>query len=119
MATHGAFAEESCMHELGTFAIEEDTSFEMAASYQMAYGTSYHALMQRGELKKDDELLVLGASGGVGLASVDIAVAKGARVVAGVSNEEKAQICQTFSSIHYSTQRVYTLPKKPRLPCLR
>ena len=74
MSAYGAFAEEICMHELGTFAIEEDTSFEMAASYQMAYGTSYHALMQRGELKKDDELLVLGASGGVGLAAVDIAV---------------------------------------------
>ena len=98
MSAYGAFAEEICMHELGTFAIEEDTSFEMAASYQMAYGTSYHALMQRGELKKDDELLVLGASGGVGLAAVDIAVAKGARVVAGVSNEEKAQICRDYGA---------------------
>ena len=74
MSAYGAFAEEICMHELGTFAIEEDTSFEMAASYQMAYGTSYHALMQRGELKKDDELLVLGASGGVGLAAVDLSL---------------------------------------------
>ena len=54
--------------------------------------------MQRGELKKDDELLVLGASGGVGLAAVDIAVAKGARVVAGVSNEEKAQICRDYGA---------------------
>ena len=98
MSAYGAFAEEICMHELGTFAIEKDTSFEMAASYQMAYGTSYHALMQRGELKKDDELLVLGASGGVGLAAVDIAVAKGARVVAGVSNEEKAQICRDYGA---------------------
>ena len=98
MSAYGAFAEEICMHELGTFAIEEDTSFEMAASYQMAYGTSYHALMQRGELKKNDELLVLGASGGVGLAAVDIAVAKGARVVAGVSNEEKAQICRDYGA---------------------
>ena len=98
MSAYGAFAEEICMHELGTFAIEEDTSFEMAASYQMAYGTSYHALMQRGELKKDDELLVLGASGGVGLAALDIAVAKGARVVAGVSNEEKAQICRDYGA---------------------
>lgn len=98
MSAYGAFAEEICMHELGTFAIEEDTSFEMAASYQMAYGTSYHALMQRGELKKNDELLVLGASGGVGLAALDIAVAKGARVVAGVSNEEKAQICRDYGA---------------------
>ena len=98
MSAYGAFAEEICMHELGTFEIEENTSFEMAASYQMAYGTSYHALMQRGELKKDDELLVLGASGGVGLAAVDIAVAKGARVVAGVSNEEKAQICRDYGA---------------------
>ncbi len=98
MAPYGAFAEEICINEFAVFPIADDTSFEVAASYQMAYGTSYHALMQRGELKKDDEVLILGASGGVGLAALDIAKAKGARVVAGVSTEEKAKICKDYGA---------------------
>ena len=98
MAPYGAFAEEICIKEFAVFPIADDTSFEVAASYQMAYGTSYHALMQRGELKKDDEVLILGASGGVGLAALDIAKAKGARVVAGVSTEEKAIICKDYGA---------------------
>ena len=98
MAPYGAFAEEICINEFAVFPIADDTSFEVAASYQMAYGTSYHALMQRGGLKKDDEVLILGASGGVGLAALDIAKAKGARVVAGVSTEEKAKICKDYGA---------------------
>ena len=98
MAPYGSFAEEICINEFAVFPIADDTSFEVAASYQMAYGTSYHALMQRGELKKDDEVLILGASGGVGLAALDIAKAKGARVVAGVSTEEKAIICKDYGA---------------------
>ena len=98
MAPYGAFAEEACMNEFGVFPIPDNVSFELAASYQMAYGTSYHALLQRGELKKDDEVLILGASGGVGLAALDIAKAKGARVVAGVSTEEKAKVCKEYGA---------------------
>tara|TARA_E500000178_G_scaffold130608_1_gene130406 strand:- start:3180 stop:4181 length:1002 start_codon:yes stop_codon:yes gene_type:complete len=98
MAPYGAFAEEACMTEFGVFPISDEVSFELAASYQMAYGTSYHALVQRGELKKDDEVLILGASGGVGLAALDIAKAKGARVIAGVSTEEKAKICREYGA---------------------
>ena len=98
MAPYGAFAEEACMNEFGVFLISDEVSFELAASYQMAYGTSYHALVQRGELKKDDEVLILGASGGVGLAALDIAKAKGARVIAGVSTEEKAKICREYGA---------------------
>ena len=74
MLPYGAFAEEACTHEFGVFPISDDITFEMAASYQMAYGTSYHALMQRGQLTEHDEVLVLGASGGVGLAAVDLSL---------------------------------------------
>ena len=98
MAPWGAFAEEACMHEFGVMPIPDDISFELAASYQMAYGTSYHALVQRGEISNQDEILVLGASGGVGLAALDIAKAKGARVVAAVSTKEKAEICKEYGA---------------------
>ena len=98
MAPHGAFAEQICINEFGVFPIPNEISFQLAASYQMAYGTSYHALIQRGELSENDEVLILGASGGVGLAAVDIAKAKGARVIAGVSTSEKAKICQDYGA---------------------
>ena len=98
MAPWGAFAEEACMHEFGVMPIPDNISFELAASYQMAYGTSYHALVQRGEISNQDEILVLGASGGVGLAALDIAKAKGARVVAAVSTKEKAEICKEYGA---------------------
>ena len=98
MAPWGAFAEEARMHEFGVMPIPDDISFELAASYQMAYGTSYHALVQRGEISNQDEILVLGASGGVGLAALDIAKAKGARVVAAVSTKEKAEICKEYGA---------------------
>ena len=98
MAPHGAFAEQICINEFGVFPIPDEISFQLAASYQMAYGTSYHALVQRGELSEGDEVLILGASGGVGLAALDIVKAKGARAVVGVSTEEKAKICRDYGA---------------------
>jgi NADPH2:quinone reductase len=98
MAPHGAFAEQICINEFGVFPIPDEISFQLAASYQMAYGTSYHALVQRGDLSEDDEVLILGASGGVGLAALDIVKAKGARAVVGVSTEEKAKICRDYGA---------------------
>ncbi len=98
MAPHGAFAEQICINEFGVFPIPDEISFQLAASYQMAYGTSYHALVQRGDLSEGDEVLILGASGGVGLAALDIVKAKGARAVVGVSTEEKAEICRDYGA---------------------
>ena len=98
MAPHGAFAEQICINEFGVFPIPDEISFQLAASYQMAYGTSYHALVQRGDLSEGDEVLILGASGGVGLAALDIVKAKGARAVVGVSTEEKAKICRDYGA---------------------
>ena len=98
MAPHGAFAEQICINEFGVFPIPDEISFQLAASYQMAYGTSYHALVQRGDLSEGDEVLILGASGGVGLAALDIVKAKGARAVVGVSTDEKAKICRDYGA---------------------
>ena len=65
-----------------------------ASSLLMAYGTSYHALVDRGSLKAGDNLLILGASGGVGLAAVQIAKAVGAKVYAAASSPEKLALCK-------------------------
>lgn len=63
-----------------------------AAAFIFTYGTSYHALKQRADLKAGDTLLVLGAAGGVGLSAVELGVAAGARVVAAASSEEKVAL---------------------------
>ncbi|MFC4296022.1 NADPH:quinone oxidoreductase family protein [Novosphingobium tardum] len=76
------------------FRIPEGVSFEQAASLLMTYGTTIHGLRDRGHLKAGDTLLVLGAAGGVGLSAVELGKVMGARVIAAVSSEEKAQIAR-------------------------
>ena len=92
----GAFAEKIVLPAQMAFPIPESFPFRVAAGVFMVYGTSYHALVQRAGINKDDEVLVLGAAGGVGLAAVDIAKSFGARVVAAVSTKEKAEVCAGY-----------------------
>jgi NADPH2:quinone reductase len=67
-----------------------ERSFTDGAALLLTYATSIHALYDRGRLQAGQSLLVLGAAGGVGLAAVELGKAKGARVIAAVSSEEKA-----------------------------
>ena len=93
----GAFAEKIVLSEGLAFSIPDTLPHPIAAGVFMVYGTSYHALVQRANITKNDEVLVLGASGGVGLAAVDIAKSFGARVVAAVSSKEKADVCRRYN----------------------
>ena len=63
------------------------------AAFAFTYGTSHHALIDRGQLKAGETVLVLGAAGGVGTAALQIAKAAGARVIAGASTPEKCALC--------------------------
>jgi NADPH:quinone reductase-like Zn-dependent oxidoreductase len=72
-----------------------ERSFEEGSALILTYATSIHALLDRGRLKRGETLLVLGAAGGVGLAAVELGKAFGARVVAAVSSEEKAEAAKT------------------------
>jgi NADPH2:quinone reductase len=74
--------------------LPDHIGFEVGAAIPVAYGTSYHALVDRAGLRADETLLVLGAAGGVGNAAVQIGKALGARVVAAVSSEEKARVAR-------------------------
>jgi NADPH2:quinone reductase len=66
-------------------------TFEKAAGFGTTYGTSYHALKQRGQIAPGETLLVLGAAGGVGLAAVELGKAMGARVIAAASTSQKLE----------------------------
>ena len=71
--------------------IPDSMDFKTAASFAMVYTTSYYALKQRANLKAGETLLVLGASGGVGLAAVELGKLMGARVIAAASSDEKLE----------------------------
>ncbi len=72
--------------------VPEGLSLERAAGLSIAYGTTMHAFVQRGRLKPGETLVVLGASGGVGLAAVEIGALMGARVIACASSAEKTAL---------------------------
>jgi NADPH2:quinone reductase len=105
----GSFAEKISINHKQLIKIPENINFELASATQLTYGTSYHALIQRGRLKVEDEILILGCSGGVGLAALDIAKAYNVRVVAGVSSEEKADLCKQYGAdevVIYGSKRL-------------
>ncbi|WP_211051390.1 NADPH:quinone oxidoreductase family protein [Parasphingorhabdus halotolerans] len=87
---HGGLVSKVAVDQSAVFKIPDSVSFEDASALILTYGTSIHALVDRGHIKEGDVLLVLGASGGVGIAAVELGKAFGARVVAAVSSEEKA-----------------------------
>jgi NADPH2:quinone reductase len=67
--------------------------YEIAAALSVTYGTSLYALKQRANIQPGETLLVLGASGGVGLATIQLGKAMGAKVIAAASTQEKIDIC--------------------------
>jgi len=75
--------------------------YDTGAALSMTYGTSYHALVQRGRLKSGETLLVLGATGGVGTAAVEIGRLLGAKVIAAGGNDQKlAAIKEKYGISH-------------------
>jgi NADPH:quinone reductase-like Zn-dependent oxidoreductase len=91
---YGAFAEEVVVPEQNILPIPESMSDEKAAAFSMVYGTSYYALKQRANIQSGETLLVLGASGGVGLATVELGKAMGAHVIAAASTAEKLAVAK-------------------------
>ena len=94
LVSHGAFAEEAVAEADRVMKLPHGTDLEIAASFMLTYGTSYHALKDRAQLKPGESLLVLGAAGGVGLAAVELGKAMGARVIAAASSDEKLAVCR-------------------------
>jgi NADPH2:quinone reductase len=104
---NGAFAERVVVQATQLLPKPRGVSFELGASFTMAYGTSWHALQGRARLQAGENLLVLGAAGGVGLAAVQIGKALGARVIAAASTPEKLAICKEAGAdelIDYATE---------------
>jgi NADPH2:quinone reductase len=90
----GGFAEETLADATRSVPMPDALDFDVASAFFIAYGTSWHALKDRAQLKPGETLVVLGAAGGVGLAAVEIGHAIGARVIAGASSAEKVDLAK-------------------------
>ena len=107
--TYGALAEFVTATENETIAIPDRMSFEHAGAFPISYLSSHVALRWEGRLEPGETLLVLGASGGVGLTAVEIGKAMGARVIAAASTDEKLAITRTHGAddtINYTTENL-------------
>ena len=91
---YGSFAEEMVIGESRVIPVPDGMKDETAAAFSMVYGTSYHALKQRANIQPGETLLVLGASGGVGFAAVELGKAMGAKVIAAASSDDKLQVAK-------------------------
>jgi NADPH2:quinone reductase len=103
----GAFAEEVKTEAVRLLPLPEGMSYEEGASFILTYGTTDHALRDRGQMKAGEILLVLGAAGGVGVAAIEIGKALGARVIACASSDDKLAVCRQHGAdecINYATE---------------
>jgi len=106
---NGAFAEAVITNAANVFKIPDSMSFEIAAGFPITYGTTIHALQDRGRLKPGEILLVHGAAGGVGLNAVELGVAMGATVIGTVGSDDKAAIVKQYGAKHvinYSNESI-------------
>ncbi len=110
----GGFATHVLADAVRCIPLPEGFPYVDAAAFIMTYGTSHHALIDRGQLQPGETLLVLGAAGGVGTAAIQIAKAAGARVIAAASSAEKCAVCSSLgadATIDYGTQDLRTALK--------
>jgi NADPH2:quinone reductase len=108
-------AEEVIVPSNACFPKPSKMDYPIAASFMMAYGTSYHALKDRAKLMEGETLLVMGASGGVGLAAVELGKLMGAKVIAAASTQEKLELCKAYGAdelINYTTQDLKSVLKE-------
>ena len=100
MSSQGGFAEEVVVDAQRVLGIPDVMDFKAGASFAITYGTSHLALDHRAHLTSGETLLVLGASGGVGLTAVEIGKAMGATVIGAASTGEKLKIVQDHGADH-------------------
>jgi NADPH2:quinone reductase len=102
----GAFAEEAVVAAMATIKVPEGVDMPAAAAFGVAHRTAYHALRSFAEVKPGQQVVVLGAGGGVGLAAVQLATALGAEVTAVASTDEKLEVSRANGAVNLVNHRV-------------
>jgi NADPH2:quinone reductase len=105
----GGFATHAVVDAALVMPLPPGFAFDDAAAFILTYATTHHALVDRGQLKAGETLLVLGAAGGVGTAAIQIGKVLGARVIAASSSDEKGALCRSIGAdetINYATGNI-------------
>jgi NADPH:quinone reductase len=97
---HGAYADEAVVAPSQLTPLPSTFDYAEGATFLAAHGTAYHALIDRGQVKPAEVLLVHGAGGGVGLAAVEMGKMLGATVIAAASSEDKLAVAQARGADH-------------------
>ncbi|MDE3086374.1 MAG: NADPH:quinone oxidoreductase family protein [Acidobacteriota bacterium] len=111
MTGFGAFAEQVVVAEASLQRLPSAMSYGQGAAFVQSYSTAWFALAERARLGEGEWLLVLGAGGGIGLASVDVGIALGANVIAAASSTAKldaARALGAVAGIDYETEDLKT-----------
>lgn len=108
LTAHGGFATHVNVAATQAVRIPDAMPYDEAACFVFTYGTSHHALKDRAQLQPGETLLILGAAGGVGAAAIELGKAAGARVIAAVSSQEKADFCKGLGA-----DEIIVYPKDP------
>ncbi len=98
MCGWGAFAEEVCVPAAMAFPVPAQVGLDVAAIFPITYGTTYHALVDRAELRHDEWMVVHGAGSGVGLNAVELGRLMGARVIAVAGSESKLEAARLYGA---------------------
>jgi NADPH:quinone reductase len=97
---HGAYTDEAVVTPSQLTPLPSNFDYAEGATFLAAHGTAYHGLVDRGQLRAGEVLLVHGAGGGVGLAAVEMGKMLGATVIAAASSEEKLEVAQAKGADH-------------------
>ena len=112
---HGGYADEAVAPAAALIPVPERMDLGIAGGYAMTFTTGYHALVQRGNLQPGETLLVHGASGGSGLAAVQIGKALGARVIGTGGDDEKLRKVTELGAdevVNYRTNKIRAAVKE-------
>jgi NADPH2:quinone reductase len=113
-AIAGAFAERIVVPASTVTRVPDGVDTALAAAFGVAHRTAEHVLRSVAEVRTGDDVVVLGAGGGVGLATVQLAAALGARVTAVASTDEKLAVAQEFGATDLVNHRVGGLREQLR-----
>ena len=103
----GAYAERIVVSARSVTVVPDSVDLRDAAAFSVAHTTAIHALRTIAELQPGETVLVLGAAGGVGLATVELATLMGGRVIAAASTDAKLELCREYGAvagINYTTE---------------
>ncbi len=99
IAKYGTYCNEIIIPAENAYKIPDQMDLESAAAFPVAYGTAYGAIEWKGKLKPQQKCLILGAAGGVGIASLEIAKSYDAYIIAAAGSDEKCKICEDHGAI--------------------